>query len=763
MAAGGKNGFVRAASGRALTTLLVGTALGTGGQFFAAVNIAQAQTAARSYNINIPAQPLANALKQLAQQSGVQIAFGTADVGAAQAPAVSGSMSVEQALARLLAGSGKSYSFTAPTTVAIRSDSAATVARSGGAAVAGATVLDTITFTGARDPGLNSVSIGPRELELKRPADLQEVFADQPKVKVGSSLPMSQKVYVQGIEETNLAVTVDGARQNNKVFHHNATNLIDPALLKAVSVDAGVAPADAGPGALGGAIVYETKDARDMLAPGKHLGGLATASYDFNSKTHTTGLSLFGEREGFEFLGYLNFAKGDNYTAGDGKVVDGSSANLLSGLGKVAYQAENGNRFELSHEQLRDDAPRPFRANMGSITNPKPWEVPIRDYKLDRSNTVFTFTDETPEGWWDPKVVLAYTSSRVETAVYGPPAGSPSYQGVGKTDSFNGKVENRFAVDMGSVTAGFDFYNDKAALDAKADSSSERASNIGLYAQARLEPWERTRLSFGARGDNQWFEGTTGEKWTNAGLSGNVSGEYDLIPDFLVAKAGFSHVWAGIPLAENFIFNPVWNYSTGPEPVTSNNYTAGLAATYNGFTFEAGIFRTDINNARTARYAVTRAIETHDIRSQGFELGGGYDWGSGDFKVRYANIDVNIDKLPADSDLGTYLATPMGQIITLAATHRFEDYGVTVGGDVEIALRYDNVIPGTPALKGYEVVNAFVEYTPPSSPNFTLRGEVKNIFDETYADRATYGQEFPNVRPLLEPGRAFRVSATAKF
>lgn len=59
---------------------------------------------------------------------------------------------------------------------------------------------------------------------------------------------MSQKVYVHGIEETSLAVTMDGGRQNNKVFHHNGTNLIDPGLLKAVSVDAGVAPADAGPG-----------------------------------------------------------------------------------------------------------------------------------------------------------------------------------------------------------------------------------------------------------------------------------------------------------------------------------------------------------------------------------------------------------------------------------------------------------------------------------------------------------------------------------
>ena len=46
---------------------------------------------------------------------------------------------------------------------------------------------------------------------------------------------MSQKVYVRGVEETNLAVTIDDARQNNKIFHHNATTLIDPSLLKAAA------------------------------------------------------------------------------------------------------------------------------------------------------------------------------------------------------------------------------------------------------------------------------------------------------------------------------------------------------------------------------------------------------------------------------------------------------------------------------------------------------------------------------------------------
>lgn len=765
----GNMDFGSRASGRLLARLLVGTALGAGMLTAGtAMSVAHAQSATRAQSISLPAQSLGQSLRQLAAQTGLQIAFGIADVGGAAAPAVSGNLSPEQALQRLLAGSGLNYRFTGPNTVSVQSASAS--AATGGLSVSanGAVVLDTIDVTTLGSGGsVNNVQINTADLAQKAPADLQEVFANEPKVAVGSSLPMSQKVYVQGIEETNLAVTVDGARQNNKVFHHNATNLIDPSLLKAVSIDAGVAPADAGPGALGGSIAYETKDARDLLEPGKSLGGLVTGTYDFNSETSTVGLAAYGMKDGLEFFGYLNFAKGDNYTAGNGSEVGGTSANLLSGIGKVAYQAENGYRFELSHEQLRDDAPRPFRANMGELDPPKYWEPKIRDYTLDRSSTVFTFTDDSPEGWWDPKVVIAYTSATVETLIYPRPVApstvSATYTGIGKTESLNGKAENRFALDMGSITAGFDFYKDTADLDAKEDSSTEHASNVGLYAQARLEPWERARLSFGARGDNQWFEGTTGQEWTNAGLSGNISGEYDLVPEFLTAKAGYSHIWAGVPLAENFNFNPKWNYGDGPKPVTSDNFTAGLVATYEGFTLEGGIFRTDIYDARTAYWAPGRAIEAHDVRSQGFSLGGGYDWGAGNLSVKYVNIDVTIDGGPADSYLGNYLATPVGQIFTLAAVHRFDDWGVTVGGDVEIALDYDKLPKGSKRIEGHEVVNVFVEYQPESHPNLTFRGEVKNLFDENYASRATYGQEFNDVKPLLEPGRSFRLSATAKF
>jgi hemoglobin/transferrin/lactoferrin receptor protein len=751
--------------GRALAFKLMTSAAFASVLLTPMTTIVMAQTAQR--NFSIPAQPLASALNAFGRQSGLQVSLAASTSQGITSRPVSGSLSPEAALGQLLQGTGIPYNISNGTAVIGREGTSADAA-SGDANTLAPIVLQT-QQVGQGDVG--ETVIGSEQLERINPSSIADVFRQEPGVQVGSSLPMSQKVYVHGVEETNLAVSIDGARQNNKVFHHNATNLIDPSILKAVDVDAGIAPADAGPGALAGAINYETKDAADLLEDGKSFGGFVTSTYNFNSDTAITGLSVYGQHEGLDFLGYFTLGKGNEFDNGDGDTVEGTETNLLSGLGKIGYEFESGDRIEISHDRLVDDAPRPYRANAGFVES-RPWEPRIRDYRMERQNTVFTYTDETPEGWWDPKVMLAYGATEVTIPIFGP-AGY-LYDDTGKTSTFNGKFENKFSFDIGNIVAGIDFYDDKARLDDPVDGGEEKASNVGLYAQARIEPWERTRLSFGARADHQWFTGVDDSDFTNSGLSANISGEYDLT-DIFTAKAGFSRVWAGVPLTENFIINPSWDYgSDGPEPVTANNYMIGLEAEYEGFTAEASLFRTDINNARTPYYRYSAvipapfpgalpALHERELESKGFEIGAGYEWASGYVSVKYAHIDVDVDGLPANSDSGNYLASPVGDIITISAAHTFQDWNLTIGGDIEIAPEYDHVVSGTEPYKAYEVVNVFAEWKPEQMKHFTFRAEVKNVLDETYSDRATYGQEFGNVTPLYEPGRSFLITAKATF
>lgn len=604
--------------------------------------------------------------------------------------------------------------------------------------------------TGGEDD--NQVEVTDEDLVRLNPVDLRDLFASEPTIAVGSSLPMSQKLYVNGVEETNLSVSIDGSRQNNKIFHHSATTLIDPSLLKAVSIDPGVAPADAGPGALGGAVQYETKDVRDLLEDGKSFGGFTVNEYSSNGGVFSTGNALYGMQDGFEFLGFFKYAKGGLQEDGSGTDITGSRTQMLSGLGKVAYQSEEGHRLEFSYERVNDDEARPYRGNIGQIIGGRP--VPLtRNYDLSRQNMVLTYTHEAPTGWWDPTIQLAYSVTNLDVD-------QPNTSG--ETNSLNGKIENRFALDNGSVTAGVDFYSDVADIDY---GSEEKSSNIGVYTQARLDLTDRLHTSFGGRADFQRFTGNNGFSDNVSGLSGNLSVAYDLT-DALTASAGVSHVFGGIPLAENFIQNPAWTYAGGIETVTSNNVYAGLTARLGDFDLSGKVFQTSIKNARTPSWTGGAGLNK-DMESKGFELGLGYNWLSGFARIGYANIDTKIDGATADSYTGNYLTTPIGQIFTLEAAHTFVDHGVTIGASGQIALKETDTSDGAggvgQTLPGYEVFNAYAEYTPLQHKNLTFRASVDNIFDETYASRATYGGEFPTVVQLNEPGRTFRLSLKAKF
>ena len=124
-----------------------GTALCLGSVAVALVATPLWAQAAATHDLDIPGQPLNRALRALAAQSGVQIAYRTAVAAGTMAPPVRGRMSVDQALARMLAGSGLNYGFTGANTVTI-----AATATGDASAAEGGLMLDQITLSSA-SPG----------------------------------------------------------------------------------------------------------------------------------------------------------------------------------------------------------------------------------------------------------------------------------------------------------------------------------------------------------------------------------------------------------------------------------------------------------------------------------------------------------------------------------------------------------------------------------------------------------------------------------
>lgn len=109
---------------------------------------AYAQNAAQT-SFNVPAGPLNRALTAFGRQAGLQVTYLTSIGAGKTSPGISGPATREQALARILQGTGLSYRFTNATTVAISEQAAS---GGGGASVAGAIALDTIDVQGAANP-----------------------------------------------------------------------------------------------------------------------------------------------------------------------------------------------------------------------------------------------------------------------------------------------------------------------------------------------------------------------------------------------------------------------------------------------------------------------------------------------------------------------------------------------------------------------------------------------------------------------------------
>lgn len=728
---------------------------------------------AETRQIDIPAQDLGTALAELGTETGLQVSARVDAVAGKISTSVKGMMTPRAALVRLLAGTGlRMQSAGSDGTVVTRD----VVTQDQVLEVSGdeddaedSGFLGTIVLSAPSIPeGEDGVSVTSEGIALSNPADLSELFVAEPTITVGSAIPMSQKVYVNGVEENNLAISIDGARQNNKIFHHNTTTLIDPALLKAVRIDPGVAPADAGPGALAGALAYETKDVADLLDDGDSFGGRYKFEFDTNGEIYSNSVSLYGREGAFEYLGFLRYATGDTRDDARGNEIIGSGTDVISGLAKVAYENDTGNRFELSFERVTDDEDRPYRANIGSLIGGRP--VPVtRPYDLERTNIAFSYSHSAPTGIWDPTIRVAYSG----TELFNDESNLSTQQTIyGETTSYNGEVSNRFDMGWGEVNAGLDFFYDMANIDyvflpsaAFNQSSEEKLRNIGLFAQVRMEPTNATRLSFGLRADFQEFEGVDGSKQRENGVSGNISGEVD-VTERVTIGAGYSHIWGGLELAENFIMNPAWTYPLGGiDTVTADN--AYFAASYDvgNWTLDGKVFATEINNARAASFSGGPGL-TADLKTKGFELGVSTTWERGFLRAGFARVETDINGRTADSFTGNYLTMPLGDFLTFQAAHRFSN-GVLLGGDAQVAFDYDDTFDfqgGSPTIEGYSVVNTFVEYSPRSMGNLVLRAEVNNLFDEQYAARATYGQDFPTeVVPLFEPGRSFRLSAEIVF
>ncbi|MEO9781484.1 MAG: TonB-dependent receptor [Sedimentitalea sp.] len=605
---------------------------------------------------------------------------------------------------------------------------------------------------------LGNTEITTEEIQARNPSSMAEVFDGESEVISSGGAAIAQKVLVHGIEESLLAVTIDGARQNKSAFHHTGNVLMDPSLLKQVDISSGLAPADAGPGALAGVIAYETIDARDVLEAGQTFGGQATVSYGDNGDSFRRSLTVYGQSGGFEYLLNGVATTGDDYEDGSGNVVPGTEPDLSAITGKFAYTTDDGKRFELAANRTKDNGLRAMQEGPGGLYFARPDFAGVvgRDSVYlpalsERTSYTFTYTDEAPSAAFSPMVQLSYNEQYTEAGA-----------AVGTNDSLSGKIENDFALGNGTLTAGVDFFHDTATPEGPltTPTGKETLDNIGIYAQMRQDIGDRLSLSYGGRIDSQRFELADGSEYSDTGVSLNAQADV-ILTDTLSFNIGAASSWGGYELSEASLINlgGAWVYGT-PEASRGNNARIGLRYENGPWEASGALFYTkvsDINDVLSASRDVA------DLTSQGIDASLGYFGGRGFVRVNYTNADVKLDGEPIGST-AYYYGRPVGEIFGISAGYAVTP-DIAIGGTAEIALKNDETdgVNGMSSLPGYSVVNVYATYTPPSYQNVEFRLDVRNLFDETYVSRGSDGAGLSNVVALNEPGRSVFLTASIKF
>jgi iron complex outermembrane receptor protein len=306
-----------------IATVLVAALLGT----TCLAEPRNAKAAIQHYQLNIPRQSLDTALKDLAEQTGLQIGRFSARVdGSAIVGPVDGNQTPAEALKTLLRGTGLEYRIVSDTTIAVFNPKDAPTTRansSGGAATpvaapaATSAVLEEIVVTAQKreerliDVPMAITAVTGVEIERRGVSSLQDLQYSVPGLSVVQSGPGQERIQIRGISTTNGLPTVGQYLDEMPVSIDDNTQSLDLRLIDMERIEVLRGPQGTlyGEGSMGGTIRYLTANP-DLTRFGGSFEAQAGAVTNGDAAWRTNGvvnLPLVKDRVGLRLVaGYEN-------------------------------------------------------------------------------------------------------------------------------------------------------------------------------------------------------------------------------------------------------------------------------------------------------------------------------------------------------------------------------------------------------------------------------------------------------------------------
>lgn len=610
---------------------------------------------------------------------------------------------------------------------------------------------------------------------------VRDLFDLDARINAGGGSRNGQRLYVRGVEGSNLNVTVDGARQGQNLYNHRGgQGNVDPEMLKRVDIATGPVTADAGYGALAGSVRFTTVDAQDRLDQGERFGGSAKLGYASAADAYRASASLYGLAS--DSLGLLVHATAQDYDdirVGGGRRIpysggeDRSAMVKLSLLDVVGHSLRvgiEGNRASGFNYMQRGDYPYPVQ--------PPITTRPPQDQTLTRTAQTLRYRYAPGSDLLDLQVNAA--NSRDD--FHAPNSNGERFTSDGQTVDVRNILRWSSRWFDTDLTVGMEWVDQEGIAKQNTGTTyfATAHDNLGAYAQTRLhgEHWD---VSFGGRRDR--YDSDYGTRQTDGSATSlNMQAQWRF-DNGLRVHGGYGEAIRGfgtIPLqftrniAPNLMFNGAADGELRPE--RGRQSELGLAYVVDG-----------ILGARTVEFGVKRYLNRlqdviiFDQPGSG-GLGGrpvrGFSnlhptvrFEGTEFNVRWSNerfdstvsaIDGDVENLPLQAQFLARVGAPtQGKLVWDSRLALSDSWGL---GYTFTAVEGLDTPPAGQAVyierPGYSLHDVQVTWRAPGVRRWGVALAVNNVFDRTYSNLTTFTEQGFATE---EPGRDIRLTVDVAF
>lgn len=600
-------------------------------------------------------------------------------------------------------------------------------------------VLDTVTVTDNQGLKVQSNVVTTQKKDESAQTDLRGLFKNEPAINLGGGNGTSQFLYIRGMGQNSIDVKVDNAYSDSQIHYHQGRHMLDPALVKIVSVQKGAGSASAGIGQTNGAIIAKTLDAKELLeGSDKNFGAKIGAGISTNH-AHNYNATVFGKGEVFDALISANRVKESNYRGGKGYLnKEASASNRVphTALDKISYLAKFGltlgdQRFVLSHLNEQHEGVRTVREEFPIndvdfvIETNRRTGQPERVYRLgsgrqspaERKMSV-TKTDLT----WEGKNLgfAQEATANVYRLVHGRWSGNDSGNGYAGGSLNTGSTKTRVVTHGANVNFdsavhdnvllkyGLNYRHQEAKPNAIFNPNviRQEKQDFGLYLEAIASVMDKVILTTGVRYDHFDFKAMDGKKRSDGAINPSVGIVYEPI-DHLSLSASHNYATRSPRMQDAIMAHG--NRGNGGVVSIANNTKAEQARSteigfnYNNgtFSFEGSYFWQNIKDAlgstngrnnhicaQNANACYAEIINAGKIKNRGYELNAGVQYNGLTARVGVAHskprfyaqtaLDAQGQERALLSANPEY-ASAIGRTWTTSLSYRFEQPSIEVG------------------------------------------------------------------------------------